>query len=88
MNFKVRANNIVFWANILMALVAPVLAYMGLTLADLTTWAKVWEVIVQAVSNPHVLILAGVGVWNALNDPTTAGIGDSARAMEYVKPSK
>ena len=88
MNFKVRANNIVFWANILMALVAPVLAYMGLTLADLTTWSRVWELIVQAVSNPYVLILAGVGVWNALNDPTTAGIGDSARAKEYVKPSK
>ena len=88
MNFKVRANNIVFWCNILLALVTPVLAYMGLTLADLTTWAKVWEVCVQAVSNPYVLILAGMGVWNALNDPTTEGWGDSERAMTYEKPSK
>ena len=88
MNFKVRANNIAFWANVVMAVVAPVLAYFGLTLADLTTWAKVWEVTVQAVSNPYVLILAGVGIWNALIDPTTVGWGDSERAMGYEKPYK
>lgn len=88
MNLTVRKNNPVFWFNILLAVVAPVLAYFGLTGADMTTWAKVWEVAVQAVSNPYVVVMVCVSVWNALNDPTTAGIGDSERAKGYTVPVK
>jgi len=28
-----------------------------------------------------------VSVWNAINDPTTKGLADSARAMTYDKPN-
>jgi uncharacterized membrane protein len=48
----------------------------------------VWETIVNAIKNPYVVFSVAVSVWNALNDPTTVGVGDSDRAMEYVKPSK
>lgn len=66
--------------------VTPVLAYAGLTAQDLTTWSKVGELIVGAVSNPYVLSLVAVSVWNTLNDPTTKGLGDSARAKSYTAP--
>ena len=88
MNLTVRMNNPVFWFNIALAVVAPILAYFGLTGADFTTWGKVWEIAVQAISNPYVVVMVAVSVWNALNDPTTAGIGDSERAKGYTVPSK
>ena len=88
MNLKVRAKNPVFWFNIALAVVAPVLAYFGLTGADFTTWEFVLETIVKAVQNPYVVFGVVVSVWNALSDPTTAGVGDSKRAMGYEKPFK
>ena len=36
-NWKVRFNNPVFWANLAMAVVLPVLAYLGLNWEDMTT---------------------------------------------------
>ena len=81
MNLKVRVKNPVFWVQIVLSILTPVLAYAGLTAQDLTTWSKV-----GAVSNPYVLSLVVVSVWNTLNDPTTKGLGDSARAKSYTAP--
>ena len=88
MNLSVRAKNPVFWFNILLAIVTPVLGYFGLTGSDFTTWGKVWETILAAVQNPYVVFIAISAVWGVLIDPTTSGVGDSARAMTYTKPSK
>ena len=85
-NLKVRAKNPAFWVQIALAVGTPVLAYFGLTGADMTTWARVAQTCMQAVSNPYVCMLVTVSVYNALQDPTTPGIGDSARAMTYKKP--
>lgn len=87
-NWKVRFANPVFWAQIAMAVLTPMLAYFGLTGADMTTWALVGATLLQAVSNPYVCVLMLVSVWNSLQDPTTEGICDSARAMRYTKPGK
>ena len=38
MNWKVRLRNPVFWVQIVVSAFAAVLAYAGLTAADLTTW--------------------------------------------------
>ena len=86
MNINVRVKNPVFWVQILLSILTPILAYAGLTAQDLTTWAKLGEVLIMALSNPYVLGLVIVSVWNALNDPTTKGITDSKRAMEYKRP--
>lgn len=86
MNIKVRVKNPVFWVQILLSILTPILAYAGLTTQDLTTWAKLGEVLIMALSNPYVLGLVALSVWNALNDPTTKGITDSKRAMGYEKP--
>lgn len=85
-NFKVRAKNPIFWVQIVLSVLTPVLAYAGLTAQDLTTWVKVGELLVGAVSNPYVLSLVAVSVWNTLNDPTTKGLGDSSRAKSYTTP--
>lgn len=85
-NWKVRFKNPVFIANLLMSILLPILTYFGLTTKDLTTWSKLWEVLVDALSNPYVLGTIVISVWNAVNDPTTAGIKDSNEAMTYNKP--
>ena len=85
-NWKVRFKNPVFIAQFILAILMPILAYAGLTLQDLTSWKVLGQILVGAVSNPYVLGLIAVSVWNALNDPTTEGIRDSTLAMTYEIP--
>ena len=86
-NWKVRFKNPVFLAQLGLSVLTPILAYAGLTLADMTTWSAVGQLFINAVSNPYVLGLVMVSVWNALNDPTTAGLNDSKQAMTYTEPN-
>ena len=86
MNLKVRFKNPVFIAQLILAILTPILAYAGLTVQDLTSWQALGEILLGAIRNPYVLGLIVVSVWNALNDPTTAGIIDSAQALTYDKP--
>lgn len=88
MNLKVRFRNPVFIVQLILAILTPILAYAGLTLQDLTTWGALGNLLMGALSNPYVLGLIAVSVWNALNDPTTAGVTDSAQAMTYETPKK
>lgn len=86
LNLTVRFKNPIFIAQLILSILTPVLAYAGLTAQDLTTWKALWDLIVGAVSNPYVLGLVVVSVWNALNDPTTSGVGDSVNALTYTEP--
>ena len=86
MNFKVRFKNPIFIAQLILAILTPILAYAGLTLQDPTSWTKLGQLLINALSNPYVLGLIAVSVWNALNDPTTAGITDSKQVMTYQIP--
>lgn len=85
-NLKVRFKNPLFIAQLVMSILLPILSYLGLTVEDLTTWKALWDALLQAVLNPYVLGLVVVSVWNALNDPTTKGVGDSENAMTYTEP--
>jgi phi LC3 family holin len=85
-NLKVRFKNPVFIAQLFLSVLTPILAYAGLTVADLTTWSALGQVLIDAIMNPYVLGLVVVSVWNALNDPTTKGLSDSAQAMTYDAP--
>lgn len=87
-NFKVRLKNPVFIAQIILAILTPILAYAGLTMQDITTWKTLGDLIMNALCNPYVLGLVGVSVWNAINDPTTKGVGDSANALLYDELNK
>ena len=87
-NFKVRFRNPIFIAQLVLAILTPILAYAGLTVADLTTWKALGDLLIGALSNPYVLGLVIVSVFNAVTDPTTEGIKDSTRAMTYNYPHK
>lgn len=85
-NWKVRLVNPVFWVQIVAAVVLPILAYLGLSWEDMTSWSALWGIFVEAVKNPVILASVVVSVWNAINDPTTKGLKDSAQAMTYTEP--
>ena len=85
-NWRVRGKNPQFWINLALSVVVPIGAYYGITGADLTTWGALWDITVQAVSNPFVLFTMAVGSYNALGDPTTPGLSDSELARSYKKP--
>lgn len=87
-NWKVRIKNPLFWAQVALAILMPILAYLGIAVEDLTSWSILGATLLEAVKNPYVLGLVVVSVWNAINDPTTKGISDSTRAMTYDKPKK
>ena len=85
-NWKVRTKNPVFWVQVSLAVLMPILAYMGITIEDLTSWSILGATLLEAVKNPYVLGLVLVSVWNAINDPTTSGLTDSSQAMTYTIP--
>ena len=87
-NWSVRFKNPVFWRNIAISIVAPMLAYFGMNWEMITTWQALGDLFVQAANNPVVLVAVIVSVWNAINDPTTAGDSDSATALTYTTPKK
>lgn len=85
-NYKVRLRNPIFIAQIILAILTPILAYAGLTMQDLTTWKTLGNLLIEAIKNPYVLSLVIVSVFNAITDPTTVGIKDSENAMTYSFP--
>lgn len=85
-NWKVRVNNPLWWVQIVLAVLMPILAYAGIEASDVTTWATLGNLLLGAISNPYVLATVAVSVWNACNDPTVAGLSDSQQALTYAKP--
>ena len=80
-NWKVRIKNKQFWVSIIPALailVQAVAAVFGYTLNLDEMVGKILQVVSAVFA---VLAILGVVV-----DPTTAGVGDSARAMSYDEP--
>lgn len=86
-NWRPRLRNPLFWVQVILAAVTPVFAYFGLTACDMTTWGKILETALAAITNPYVCLMAAVSVYNAVIDPTTSGMGDSLRALQYQKPA-
>ena len=80
-NWKVRLKNVNFWLTAI-----PALLLVIQTLAALFGWqlelGALQEKLLAAV-NAVFALLAVLGV---VNDPTTAGLKDSQRAMGYRKP--
>lgn len=80
-NWKVRFKNKVFLMSFISLIVGFV--YSMLSLFDI--FPTITEnSILHVVSN----VLEFLGLIGVVVDPTTAGIGDSDRAMQYVEPWK
>ena len=83
-NIPVRVKNPWFWVGI----VGVVLSAMGVSPEMFDSWGAVWDALVNLVSNPFMLGSVVLAVMGVFVDPTTAGIGDSQRALTYKNPSK
>lgn len=82
-NWKVRVKNKNFWLSLIPAillLAQVVAAPFGLAL-DLGELGNQLLAIVNAIF--AVLVILGI-----VEDPTTAGIADSAQALTYTEPKK
>ena len=51
-NWKVRFKNPVFWIGLAGAVMTPILAYSGMSYADLTTWDSIRDLAASVVENP------------------------------------
>lgn len=83
-NIPVRLKNPWFWVG----LVGVILTAMGVSPESLTSWEAVKDAVISLVSNPFMIGSVAVAVLGVFVDPTTSGLGDSARAMTYQKPYK
>lgn len=61
-NLKVRLKNPVFLAQLVMAIIMPILAYFGLTAQDMNSWSTLGKTLFDAISNPYVVSLVIVSV--------------------------
>ena len=83
-NFLVRAKNPWFWVG----LFGTILAAMGVSPEMFTSWGAVLDAIRSLCSNTFQIGCVALAVLGVFVDPTTAGVGDSKRAMTYTTPSK
>lgn len=82
-NWKVRLKNKAFWLALIPAIllvIQVVAAPFGLVL-DFGELGNQLLAIVNAIF--AVLVILGI-----VEDPTTAGVGDSAQALTYEEPKK
>lgn len=87
-NWKVRLKNPIWWAQVAIAVISPILVGLGLQWEDMTTWGTLGGALVSAASNPVIVVAILASVWTAITDPTTAGLSDSDQAMTYDKPKE
>lgn len=85
-NWQVRFKNPVFWVSIIISVVSPILAYLGISWDSVTTWQALGDMFVQAVSNPVIVVAVICSVYTAIIDPTTKGLSDSEQALTYTEP--
>ena len=79
LNWKVRFKNKVWLGSFLSLIVGFVYSMLAL----LDVFPQVTQNLVVQLLNQVLTFLGLIGV---IVDPTTAGIGDSDRAMTYVEP--
>ena len=70
-NWAVRFKNPVFWTELVAAVLLPIFTHMGVNWEDMTTWATLGNMLLEALRNPVVLVAVVISVTNAINDPYT-----------------
>ena len=81
LNLKVRLKNPVFWLTVIPALLAFVYSVLG----AFDVVPTLSEDMAVKILTSIVTALAALGV---LVDPTTSGLSDSSRALNYTEPAK
>ena len=82
-NWKVRIRNKNFW----LALIPALLLLVQVVAAP---FGYKWDfgVLNQQLAAIINAVFALLSILGVVNDPTTAGVGDSVRALSYDKPRK
>lgn len=84
MNIKVRIKNPWFWVG----LAGVILTAMGVSPETLTSWIALKDAFLSLIQNPYMIGSVLVAILGVFVDPTTNGIKDSKRALNYKKPYK
>ena len=80
-NWKVRLKNKTFWVTFVPAAVS----FIYTVLAALGIVPRIGE---SEVINALLMAVSFLSALGILNDPTTSGLSDSSRAMNYTEPVK
>ena len=80
-NWKVRIKNKQFWISLI-----PALALLVQTVAAVFGYTLNLDDLVGKILGVVSAVFAVLAILGVVVDPTTAGIGDSARAMGYDEP--
>lgn len=83
-NLIVRLKNPWFWIGIFGVLATA----LDITPETVTTWESLWNSFIVAIQNPFTVFSAFIAVLGVFIDPTTAGVGDSTRALSYKTPKR
>ena len=84
LNYEVRIKNPWFWVG----LISVALTAIGVDPQTFTSWQSVLNGILSVLSNPVQLGTFLLSILSVFIDPTTNGLSDSNRALQYKKPSK
>ena len=87
-NWRVRLHNPTWWAQVVCAVVLPLVCGVGAQWTEMTTWATLGRTLLSALGNPVVVVAMLVQLWTAVTDPTTKGTGDSAQALTSETPKE
>ena len=80
-NWRVRLVNKQFWVSVI-----PALALVAQAVAALFGWELDLATLVGRVLTVVDAVFALLVILGIVVDPTTAGVGDSERAMRYAYP--
>ena len=83
-NYEVRIKNPWFWVG----LISVALTAIGVDPQTFTNWRSVLDGLLAVLSNPVQLGTFLLSILSVFIDPTTSGLSDSNRALQYKKPSK
>ena len=84
LNYEVRIKNPWFWVG----LISVALTAIGVDPQTFTNWRSVLDGLLAVLSNPVQLGTFLLSILSVFIDPTTSGLSDSNRALQYKKPSK
>ena len=82
-NWKVRILNKTFWITLVPALALLLQTFLAVFNVRLELGETIDKLLVFINALFAVLMIVGI-----VNDPTTAGLTDSSRALEYHEPSE
>lgn len=82
-NWKVRVLNKTFWLTLVPALALLLQTFLAVFNIRLELGETIDKLLVFINALFAVLMIVGI-----VNDPTTAGLTDSSRALEYHEPSE